>query len=119
MRRLAVLVVLAGCVTPSIPIPPPDPAKMTFHVEGTGSASTATFSYAHDDQYVDAVVYVFNRDVGQGVIQSANPDGSIGPTQPFPAKIGDRVEVSVQRVDQTESTCVRVKDGAPDAFDPC
>ena len=35
MKRLLAglfVVGLAGCVTPSIPIPPPDPAKMTFAV---------------------------------------------------------------------------------------
>ena len=37
MRLLVAIGVLAlafaGCVTPSIPIPPPDPAKMKFTVE--------------------------------------------------------------------------------------
>jgi hypothetical protein len=116
MRRVVILLfVVAGCVTPSIPIPPPDPAKMTFHLSG----GQATFTYAHDDLYVGATAYVFNSVRGLGVIQTANPDGSIGPTQPFPAMVGDTVIVSIQRVDQTESKCVRVKDGQPDAFDPC
>ena len=120
MRRLVVVLglLLAGCVTPSIPIPPPDPVKMTFHLAGTDTM-TATFAYAHDDRYVDSVVYVFNRDLGVGVIQAANADGSIGPTQPFPAMVGNQVVVSIQLHDQTESACVRIKEGAPDPFDPC
>jgi hypothetical protein len=120
MRRVVVLwLFIAGCVTPSIPIPPPNPAKMSFHLTGTGSAGTATFSYTADDRYVDSVAYVYNTDLGVGVIQNANADGSIGPTQPFPAIVGTRVEVTIQLKDQTESTCVRVREGAPDPFDPC
>ena len=115
MRRLLVFAVVAGCVTPSIPIPPPDPARMSFHL----TAGQATFSYAADDRYVNSTVYVFNTVRGLGVIQSANPDGSLGPTQPFPAMEGDQVIVSIQRTDQTESVCVRVREGAPDLFNGC
>ena len=35
---------LGGCITPSIPIPPPDPGLMTFAVTGDGANTSASFS---------------------------------------------------------------------------
>lgn len=116
MRRLASIVAvgalaLAGCITPSIPIPPPDPARMTFSVSIVGTASTATFSYPPEHNYHGGVVYVYNRTQHGGVIKDVNADDSIGPTPAFAAAVGDDVVISVQTVDQTESTCVKLRDG--------
>jgi hypothetical protein len=114
MRRLllaALVIGLAGCVTPSIPIPPPDPARMTFSVLLVDTVSTAQFSYPPDHNYHAGVAYVYDRTHGVGVIQNVNADDSIGPTQRFPAAVGDEVVISVQTIDQTESTCIRLRDG--------
>lgn len=122
MRRLCsilVLAVLGGCITPSIPIPPPDPGKMTFALKVEGTDSTATFSYPANINYVDSIVFVFNRDRGSGVIQRARDDGSVGPTAPLAAGVGDQIVVSFQRQDQTASTCIRLRDGAQNATDYC
>jgi hypothetical protein len=122
MRSLASLVFigLAACVTPSIPIPPPDPALMTFHFETIpGEVPTATFSYPPRDNYIDSIVFVYNRDTGTGIIERAHDDGSVGPTAPLAVNIGDPVVVSFQREDQTVSTCIRVRDGAQSATDYC
>jgi len=126
MRRLLVAIVLAagtlgapGCVTPSIPIPPPDPALMTFSVQGTVGQTVASFSYPIHPTLVDAVVFVYDRDKGEGVIKNANPDGSVGPTPPLRADVGDQVVVSFQRDDQTASTCVRLQDGAQSGTNYC
>ena len=119
MRRVGIvaLFVLAGCITPSIPIPPPDPAKMTFAIKaGDG---TATFSYPPDVNYIGTTVFLYNRDTGKGVIEDAHPDGSVGPTQPMPAVVGNQVVISFQRADQTVSTCIRLREGKQDPNDYC
>lgn len=122
MRRLCsllVLAVLGGCITPSIPIPPPDPGRMTFAITVSGQSSTATFSYPPDVNYESSIVFVFNRDRGMGIIEAARPDGSVGPTAPLPAAIGEQIVVSFQREDQTASTCIRLREGAQSATDYC
>jgi hypothetical protein len=122
MRRLLsifVLVVLGGCITPSIPIPPPDPGRMTFVVKVEGDNSTATFAYPPDINYVDTIVFVFNRDRGVGVIETARADGSVGPTAPVAAALGEQIVVSFQREDQTVSTCIRLREGAQNPNDYC
>jgi hypothetical protein len=122
MWRIAWLVVFgfAGCFTPSIPIPPPDPALMTFNVGSNGSGvSDATFQYPADHNYIGGVVYVFDEDGGDGVIENANADGSFSPTEAFPAKLGDQVIVTVDVQNQSESTCVVLQDGVQSAADLC
>ena len=122
MRRLCSLVVLAvlgGCITPSIPIPPPDPGRMTFALTVSGQDSTATFAYPPNVNYVDSIVFVFNRDRGVGVIETARSDGSVGPTAPLPAALGEQIVVSFQREDQTVSTCIRLREGTQSATDYC
>ena len=116
MRLASLLVVaslgLAGCITPSIPIPPPDPAEMSFHLTTTGSASSAVFTYPAHDAYKGSTAYILDQKTGQGVFQVANGDGSIGPTLPLPASLGDQVVVTIQNTDQTVSACVVLQEGA-------
>ena len=116
MRRWSLLLVvgLAGCITPSIPIPPPDPTEMTFHLTTTGSASSAVFTYPPHDAYKGSTAYILDQHTGQGVFQVANADGGIGPTLPLPASLGDQVVVTIQTTDQTVSACVVLKEGAQD-----
>jgi len=108
---VALVLGLGACVTPSIPVPPPDASRMTFTVD-TGSG-TATFTYPPTTNVAGAIVYVFNRNVGQGVIDTAHADGSVGPTPPFPAVSGDEIDVSFQLQDQVVSTCVKLGAGNP------
>ena len=122
MRRLTLIFVLAvigGCITPSIPIPPPDPARMMFDVTITGTSSSATFTYPPDVNYVDAVAFVFNRDRGVGVFEVTHPDGSVGPTQPLEAALDEQIVISFQREDQTVSTCIRLQDGPQSSNNYC
>lgn len=117
VASLSLLCALAGCITPSIPIPPPDPEQMTFDVEvGAGSAQ---FSYSPSGAYQGATVYVFNRARGTGVIDTARADGSVGPTLPFPAQLGDSITVTFEREEQTVSTCVTIRQGRQSAADIC
>ena len=123
MRRSIGLILLvlgfAGCVTPSIPIPPPDPAQMTFAVTVDGASSIATFAYPPKADYGDAIVFVFNRDQGVGIIEQARPDGSVGPTRAVPAQLDEQIVVSFQLEDQTVSRCIRLRDGQQDPNNHC
>jgi hypothetical protein len=126
MRAAVVTVVLglglAGCVTPSIPIPPPDPARMTFEVttDPMGAITAARFSYPAEENYKGGVVYVYNRTTGEGVIKAVNADGSIGPTQSLAATLNNQIQITVENADQTQTvgTCVLLKEGAPSSYCP-
>jgi hypothetical protein len=107
---LAALLVAAGCITPSIPIPPPSPERMVFDLDATGG--TATFAYPPDDNYAEAIVHVFNRTLGEGVITTAASDGRIT-TSPFPADLGNEVSVTIEADEQTVSTCVVLRASGP------
>jgi len=126
MRRLAIAglvvaagFVLGGCITPSIPIPPPDPGLMTFAVTGDGANSTATFTYPADINYQNSILFLYNRDRGLGIIEATRPDGSVGPTRPLAAAIGEQIVVTFQREDQTISTCIRLRNGQQSSSDYC
>ena len=122
MRRVGVALLvlgLAGCVTPSIPIPPPDPAMMTFTITVEGDMSMASFAYPAKADYGDAIVYVFNRDQGVGIIEQARPDGSVGPTRAVPARVNEQIVVSFQLEDQTVSRCIRLREGPQDPTNFC
>lgn len=103
------LLALTSCVTPSVPIPPPEPEKMVFAYDGM--AGTATFTFDQDPSYGGAVVYVFNRNQGTGIIETAAADGSVGPTRPFAANLGDQVLVTFELDTQLSATCVEFQDG--------
>jgi hypothetical protein len=123
MRRLIVILGVAlafgGCVTPSIPIPPPDPAQMTFSITVEGNSSTATFAYPAKADYADAIVYVYNRDQGVGIIEQARPDGSVGPTAPVAARLDEQIVVSFQLDDHMVSRCIRLREGQQDPNNHC
>jgi hypothetical protein len=121
-RRLQPLVLigllatgLGGCVTPSIPIPPPSPSEMSFAVtlDTSGQITSASLSYPAKAHYEDGIVYVYNRTLGVGIIQNVNADGSIGPTTPVEARLGNALVISIENDDQTVSTCVLLREGTP------
>jgi len=116
---LAAGLAVGGCITPSIPIPPPDPELMTFAVMGDGAGSTATFSYPPDHNYENSIVYVYNLDRGVGIIEASRADGSVGPTRPVSASLGQQIVVTFQRGDQSMSTCIRLRNGPQSATDYC
>jgi len=111
------LVVGGACNTPSVPIPPPSPELMTFAVDI--DAGSARFRYEANSDFGGALVYVFNRDVGAGIIATARDDGSVGPTEAFPATDGDEVVITFELEEQLASTCIRVADGRSSAANEC
>lgn len=114
-----VVVAMQSCITPSIPIPPPDPSQMTFQLQGDVGNTSASFSYPANVNYEDSVVFVFNRTKGIGVIETARSDGSVGPTAPVRADLADEMVISFQREDQTVSTCIKLREGAQSGNPPC
>ena len=116
---IAAVIGLGSCITPSIPIPPPDPSLMEFAVTGTGNDTSATFTYPANQNYRGSIVFVYNRDRGLGIIEAARPDGSVGPTQPVQAALGEQIVVTFQREDQTVSTCIRLRNGMQSSTDYC
>ncbi len=118
-RMLAALILLAlsGCVTPSVPIPPPEPESMAFQFDpGLG---TASFTFDRNASYGSAIVYVFNRSGGIGVIETARPDGSVGPTREFAAAEGDEIVITFELEEQLASTCVTLRDGPSSSAYEC
>jgi hypothetical protein len=116
MRRLllplAIAGLVGGCITPSIPIPPPEPELMAFDVDVTGPMSVATFTYPANINYQSSILYLYNRDQEIGIIEATRPDGSVGPTRPLSAELGERIVVAFQRDDLSVSTCIRLRNGA-------
>jgi hypothetical protein len=123
MRRLLVILGLAlamqSCITPSIPIPPPDPSQMTFQLQGDVGNTVASFSYPANVNYEETVVFVFNRTKQVGIIEGARSDGSVGPTAPVRADLNDEMVISFQREDQTVSTCIKLREGSQSGNPPC
>jgi hypothetical protein len=123
MRRLIVIglagLAIAGCITPSIPIPPPDPSKMDFAISGTDGNTVTTLVYPADHNYAGGVVYVFNHETGMGVFQDVNADNSIGPTQPLPAKVGNQLVVTIEAAAETVSRCIVLREGTQDPNTYC
>jgi hypothetical protein len=108
-RALIGLLFIGGCVTPSIPIPPPEPEAMTFEVDL--EAGAATFVYDPEPNFANAVVYIFNRDLGRGLITTARADGSVGPTAPFEATVGHNISVTFETDEAIVGSCVQLRPG--------
>jgi hypothetical protein len=107
----------AACNTPSVPIPPPSPDDVFFEVDA--DEAFGRFSHQPRADFASAIVYVFNRDVGRGVITTANPDGSVDPTDPFPAVAGDRILITFEVETQLTSICLELRPGRSSAEHRC
>jgi len=112
----AVLVLaLASCNTPFIPIPPPADPTFTPIVTTDPMGGTRTVWQARGPamkEVESARVSLFNVDHGAGVIVRANADGSyvIGP---FEGKMGDRIQIQYERTngERSPGICRVLADG--------
>ena len=121
MRRvvtIGLICFVTGCLTPSIPIPPPDPDKMEFHIVVDGGNSVATFMYPPEMNYQGGTAYLFNHDTGMGVFQLVNPDFSIGPMG-LRAAAGNQIVFSIEGASETVSRCVVLREGTQDGTTYC
>jgi hypothetical protein len=109
-RPLLGLWLLSGaCITPSLPVPPPEPAFLSFAVDAVNGQ--ARFHADALPDWSGAKVSVFDESTGHGVIVVANPDGSVSETPPFAAHDGDRVTVVYEIHDQSAGRCLILHDG--------
>ena len=100
---------VSGCTSHSVPIPPPSPESVVFSLNVDDGL--ASFQYDPAPAFAGATVYVFNREAGEGVITTAEADGSVAQTSPFPAMVGDEVIVTFETDGHLSSTCVTMRDG--------
>ncbi len=89
------LLALARCNTPFIPIPPPSdprftPLTVADPVNGTKTV-WETRSEASDQQKL-ATIFIYNLNVGAGVIARAQADGSYV-ANPIEGKRGDHIQI--------------------------
>jgi hypothetical protein len=95
MAAASLVFALPACNTPFIPLPPPsDPTFSPVMVSDATGASRTLWETrgAPSPTMAEATVYVFNRDVGAGVIVRAQTDGSYA-ASPLDGNEGDRIEL--------------------------
>lgn len=113
----ALVAFFCKCTSHSVPIPPPSPEQVYFSMDM--EKGEARFRYTSSPSYSRAVVYIFNRDLGEGVITSAEANGSVMMTSPFPAMTGDEVVVSFEVDGSLYSTCIRIREGQSSSTQKC
>ena len=118
-QKFILLAVLAAasCTSHSVPIPPPSPESVVFSLDL--DAGEARFQYDAAPAFAGATVYIFNRQAGEGIITTAEADGSVTETAPFPAMVLDEVIVTFETDGQLSSTCVRMQDGRSSSAQEC
>jgi len=103
LRWLAALVagvsyvLIFACNSPFIPIPPPDPTFTQNSASGEWGVSTPA-----DARASGALYYIYNADLGSGLIQKAATDGSMY-AYPLQGNAGDRIQIRWER-SATESS---------------
>jgi hypothetical protein len=85
---------LAACNTPFIPIPPPGNPTFTpiITMDGMGTRTVWETRGAPSARIANALVFVYNRDAERGVIAKASADGSYV-ADPIAGNVGDRIQI--------------------------
>ena len=109
----APLLALAACSTPSVPLPPPsvDLAALTFSQKAPqqivviGTPATA---------HANATFYIFDRNLGDGVIATAAANGSFE-SPPLAFTVGGSAEIYFVEPGglRSETTCVTIELAQP------
>jgi hypothetical protein len=118
---LAILFVLAqlgvGCVTPSVPVPPPEPGVVSFSLDA--SAGTCVVQAALGADWAGGWVVVLADRSGDGDARRVGADGQFT-SKPFLAVDGDRVDLEFQTADgQRQGLCLIVHAGPASEMDVC
>jgi hypothetical protein len=100
-------VLVFSCNSPFIPIPPPNP---TF-TEGDTAGDWAVSAPA-DPRASGARYYIYNADLGTGIIQQTAADGSVY-AYPLHGAAGDRITIHWERTssDGSSTICRRLGEG--------
>lgn len=104
LGTLLVLGLVVGCVTPVIPLPPPDPKKMLLK-DVDPKTETVTIEGLAGATFAGAYVFLLNRDTGLGVIHQAETDGSFLVTG-FKAKDGSVLDIWTKQAPNEETSDV-------------
>ena len=97
MRRLLLLFPLLGitaCVTPVIPLPPPNPESYSLAISAT--KDTIVLSGPADSVQRGVLLFTWNVRTDKGVIVRAADDGSFK-TDPLEARDGDELNLWTAR----------------------
>ena len=87
-------VLLGGCNTPSVPLPPPlELTALSFTAPNPGLVE---FRGKPSARHAGAIMFAFNRTRGNGVLQRTNADGSFA-TEPFGGKADETIELSYEK----------------------
>lgn len=83
---------LVACNAPFIPVPPPDNVFISQSItDGSGNTTTVWITQGKPDSHAAlAKFFIFNNNIGSGVIVDANADGSYT-ALPLQGTSGDRV----------------------------
>jgi hypothetical protein len=85
---VSLVAVIGGCVTPVIPLPPPQISRVSFEL--TAAKDSVVFKGDPDPALRDAYVFVMNTRARTGEIVMGDPQNGSFKTRPIPAKDGDR-----------------------------
>lgn len=103
MRRIIAIAVaimlVTGCVTPMIPLPPPDSKYMSLSIADE-TKGVAHFLYSPpvgDTSHSGAYFYVLNESTGKGIIQQADATGAVKASDPITVADGHRISVWAKR----------------------
>lgn len=102
---MLVLVALNGCVTPVIPLPPPEPRLMALDQTKKEIVLAGDPSSAH----AGALIFVFNQRTGMGTITQASPTDGRFVTQPIKVEDGDRMDIWAARFAEDDPSSIRCK----------
>jgi len=87
----SVMLLCWGCVTPVIPLPPPDPANLAL-TPNSCDASAGTIKFKGNDKVASAHSYVFiwntATSVKKGIVRYSNDKGGFAEVTDFPASDG-------------------------------
>lgn len=97
---------VAGCFTPTVPVPPPDSQSVTFRLTNQvcdpmdtlcdPTATVTTYKADPNENWPNSWVVVRCERTGKGAVTRSQADGSVAETEPFLCADGDRVLIAYE-----------------------